>query len=136
MNNYFSSFWLGTSIEINSKNYSLILSGWNISFISISLCASIYTSEGIKENTLEPFLLYIPCAIEVTLNFIPKFETFYTLNVFSAFSPSTNPPIFNKPFSGISFTSGRTPFPINFALTQVVLHLIFNVSSKGLSYFF
>jgi hypothetical protein len=74
--------------------------------------------------------------MDVTLNFMLKFDTFCTLNVFSAFSPSTTPPMFNKPLSGISFTSGRTPFPINFAETHVVLHFIFRVSSKGLSFIF
>jgi len=49
---------------------------------------------------------------------IAKFETFYILNVLSQYSPRTIPPAFTKPFSGTTFTSGLTPFPLSFVETH------------------
>lgn len=86
-----------------------------------------------KANTLAPDLFVIPYSFSIILNFTAKFEIFYMVNDFSQISPSTTPPIFSNPSSGVTITEGLTPFPINFADTQVVLHFIFMVSRYGCS---
>ena len=87
---------------INSKNFSLTRSGLNMMLTSIDSCASILASEGMKEKTFDPFLLYSPCPLEIIFNFISKLEIFFIWKLLSHDSPKTTPPMFNNPSSGIT----------------------------------